>query len=1114
MGGNVLRMVLWNASGLKNSAMELERFMKAEKTDLALVTETWCYASQRAPSDLVIGHSCRAGRPAGRRNHFGVAALQSAESAVQVDVLQTDNEDGRFLVLQIADVVIVCIHLSPSESDETALEQLSTIVAKYDCPRMIVCGDFNARSTHFGDCVTSRRGAMLRSWADSCELRWVPPIRGMWSFQGYRGSSAVDLVFTRNVDAGELVIHEQSHLHSDHVPISCVLRLPTVVARRRAQARTKHDLRALADRRGEYEAMVRRTLPMGMLRETAQEVVDENMQEAVDTVEGMITSTVLECAAAVGGVRTVKRRSLPNLDTPLIRRIRNERNRSLDLWRGTRAVDPAVAELHWNRYGDARRKLELAIADEKRRLFDRFARDLDGKAPHEQSKILRLIQCNRQRQTPLLQSDRAAMEAYRLHFQRQFEPIEEAALEDRTTTTTHAHGDDCREAATVATNLTTTDEDLLRQFSCEAIVGVIGRVVKGKTPGISGLSYDHLKLCACAAAERLQVLFELCLRTGHTPTSWKRARICPVPKRGDLTRIENYRPISLTEVSRKIFEHCMQAAMAEQMSALDIAQGGFRPKRSTLDQALALHEIIRMQRKRRKKTFMAFLDIRAAYDSVPRDRLWQRCREKGVRETLVRVLSSLFDHNRSVVAVNGHESSEIVHRAGVLQGSVIAPLLYSIFIDDLPRWLRERGPTLGTCPGINALLYADDIVVVAQTPLGFGQLLQLCEEHSLANGYRFNVRKCVTMASGDGTQQQANQPSQHCLYGEPIPRENAFSYLGILFNRRGIDELAQARHLCDQARKALFRLTDLGMNWKGFRPATNVNLYKAFVRSRLEYSTAIWAGSKGAVELLQKTQNLALRMLLSLGRSTSISSLHLLTGVPRLDLRVATLQARYCCRWNRLEPAEQFMVRRVSETSAAVLGHESRLAHMRKSDVWLKFVEMRGTWITEGRADPTIEPDDRLVLQCHRSHMAALEGELRERSDGWLRMANRSRQCCELLRCVGLVDRDTIRWIVLWITKSLGREFLCEACGMRGRQRHVGECGNTLIGTLDSESTIPIAEFGIPSRYVVEWLVSKSLVGSRCKTGGGTENIRAAGLAIAAAVTRCYGQRRGQARPL
>lgn len=105
----------------------------------------------------------------------------------------------------------------------------------------------------------------------------------------------------------------------------------------------------------------------------------------------------------------------------------------------------------------------------------------------------------------------------------------------------------------------------------------------------------------------------------------------------------NYRPTSLTSVFRKLLEHCLKTALAGASPTLDIVQGGFRHSRSTLDQALWLHELVKLHRKAYKHApILAFLDIKSAYDTVNRDLIWDALAPQA-EPPLLKLLQNLFD---------------------------------------------------------------------------------------------------------------------------------------------------------------------------------------------------------------------------------------------------------------------------------------------------------------------------------------------------------------------------------------------------------------------------------------------------------------------------------------
>jgi len=167
---------------------------------------------------------------------------------------------------------------------------------------------------------------------------------------------------------------------------------------------------------------------------------------------------------------------------------------------------------------------------------------------------------------------------------------------------------------------------------------------------------------------------------------------------GDLSLIRNYRPISLTDTRRKLYELSFLAHL--QPLAPSHVNRALHPLHHQPGRIVGT--LIRFA----KKPELAFMDIKAAYDSVPRPALWKRCLEIGLNPCLVRSLMSLFDHSSAQLAVKQNRFQPFIQHAGVLQGSVLGPLLYAIYIDLLVEKLRS-GPDDSK---MNCLLYADDII--------------------------------------------------------------------------------------------------------------------------------------------------------------------------------------------------------------------------------------------------------------------------------------------------------------------------------------------------------------------------------------------------------------------
>ncbi|KAG0953734.1 hypothetical protein G6F29_001547 [Rhizopus arrhizus] len=255
-------------------------------------------------------------------------------------------------------------------------------------------------------------------------------------------------------------------------------------------------------------------------------------------------------------------------------------------------------------------------------------------------------------------------------------------------------------------------------FDVDLIRDTINNLPVKKAPGIDHLRSEMLQPIQHLLAPALLVLFGLCWSWSYTPQNWRIAQVVPIYKKGSPSDASNYRPISLTSVLRKVMEKCLETTLQANGPPLDIAQGGFRISRSALDQALCLSEICHSLRVNHHiNPVLAFLDIKSAYDTVDRTLIWHILQQYITPATLG-LLRNLFDDVLIEVLLSNTSSRRLHPRTGVLQGSILSPYLYSVYINQLPALLRPQTFTADktpdeTIPLLNCLLYADDVALIS-----------------------------------------------------------------------------------------------------------------------------------------------------------------------------------------------------------------------------------------------------------------------------------------------------------------------------------------------------------------------------------------------------------------
>ena len=369
------------------------------------------------------------------------------------------------------------------------------------------------------------------------------------------------------------------------------------------------------------------------------------------------------------------------------------------------------------------------------------------------------------------------------------------------------------------------------------------------TPGPDGVYPRVLHELAPYIASPLASIFNKSLASSQLPECWCQATFIPILKKGSRHLAKNYRPISLTSIPCKVMESIIRDKIMHHLChsvLLSPHQHGFRPSRSCSSQLLEVMNAWTAAADRGEAVDVIYLDFQKAFDSVPHARLLEKVKSYGIGGEVSEWIRSFLVSRSQQVLVEGARSEWAEVGSGVPQGSVLGPLLFLLYINDLPDGIQN-----------SVKMFADDSKLFGPADTHDSRLqlqedIQHLERWSLMWQLPFNISKCKVLHIG-----HRNPRCSYKMFNQTLACSDEERDLGVLvdgtlrFHRQASAAAAKGNQMLGIVRRSFSSLTKTSLPL----------LYKTLVRPHLEYGNCIWGPmSRGDQRLLEKVQKRATRL--------------------------------------------------------------------------------------------------------------------------------------------------------------------------------------------------------------------------------------------------------------
>lgn len=872
-----LKIIIWNARGIRNKSLELFQFLVNHGVDVCCVSETWLNSS------ISIKHKnfyvYRNDREELRGGGVAIIIRRDIQHSLLpiVSTKLVENIGLKIFTNGSSIDIFACYFPGGSAGVDannklmfaSDIRRLSSVSERY-----ILGGDWNCRHRSWGCVRANCWGNILNEKSSSYNFNIVYPCEQTYlPASANRQGSILDIFLTNvpNIMSPPTVLN---NLSSDHLPVQVILGSNFVRANL-----VLHDYRNanwLA-----FKRYITRNLSVPDIRDiNSTGDIDLAILQLKSVIYGAIDMAIPKKAVSFS------QKSLPRYLKIYIQQ-RNEFRRNWQRYRN-------LTDFYNMKVLSA--KINEEMKELKNKYWSQLLSTLDkGVAPfwnltkiiRRKSAVLPTLKCNGA--TFCTNVDKCNILAQTFACNHSVS----SSLGDLATNSLVSGGlESFRSAAVVIA------EDAL--ITGSEISAVIRKLKLRKASGLDGINNECLKRLPRKSIEFLAIVFNACLRRGYFPRDFKNAKVIPIRKLNKPADCpSSYRPISLLSTIGKVFERILCNKLSTFIEVEEVFpsyQFGFRREHNTTHSLVRIRNWVTTNFDCQKSTAMVLLDVKAAFDSVWHEGLIYKMIQFGVPTFLIKIIESFLVERSFEVYIGSSCSEKFDIPAGCPQGSCLSPILYNLYTSDLPQ--------LQNCI---MSVFADDTAVLCSDVLSESVIRNL--ESDLEKLARYFDKWKIAL-NADKTQaiyftrkrKPYYIPQRNVIFlGKEIQWESKVKYLGIIIDPK-MKFKNHVQHTIGKVNTATRILYPFINRNSALSLENKMLVFKLIFQAMIFYAAPMWATSASChIKLLQVAQNKILKLVYNLPWFYSTARLHTISNtdlvVSRLNKLTQNFNAR--CSWSQ-----------------------------------------------------------------------------------------------------------------------------------------------------------------------------------------------------------------------